>query len=136
MFTHYTKIYLSDTDATGVIYFTQKLRLALEAFEAFLSIKGMNLGELLEREDFLFPIVHVEADYFAPLKAGDEIHVMLFATKVGTSSFTLNCEIYNQNKVHIGKTTIVHVATSKITKRSTPIPEPLLSLLNELLLLE
>ncbi len=132
MFTHHAKIYLRDTDATGVLFFGEQLRLALEAFESFLMTRGINLSKIIEEADFLFPVVHVEADFFVSLRAGDSIEIILFAARIGTSSFTLDALFYNQEKVHVGKTRIVHVATARGTKRSTPIPLPLLNVLQEL----
>ncbi len=132
MFTYQVKIYLRDTDATGVIYFNQQLRLALEAFEAFLSSRGHDLHSILEAGENLYPIVHCEADFSAPIKTGDTLAIYLSALRIGTSSFTLHTKMTNQHKKEVGTTTIVHVCTLKKTGASTPIPEALRAILDEL----
>jgi 1,4-dihydroxy-2-naphthoyl-CoA hydrolase len=134
MFIHSTLISLRDTDATGVLYFTEQFRIALEAFESYLKASGLSLGKLLETADFLLPIVHAEGDYLAPLVVGDEVEIHLKVLKMGTSSFTLHYILNSSDKKHkVGVATIVHVTISRKTKKSIPIPEPLLSLLKKLL---
>ncbi len=130
MFTYQVKIYLRDTDATGVIYFNQQLRLALEAFEAFLSSRGQDLHNILEAGENLYPIVHCEADFSSPIKTGDTLMIHLSVARIGTSSFTINTKMVNQHKKEVGTTSIVHVCTSKQTKASCPIPEPLRTVLS------
>jgi acyl-CoA thioesterase FadM len=66
-------IRLRETDATGALYFSEQLKLALEAFEAYLSEKKFHLGQIIQLGEFLFPIVHVEANYSCPLRVGDEV---------------------------------------------------------------
>lgn len=133
MFTSQKIIHLRDTDATGVLYFAQQLRLALEAFEEFIAAEGLSLGELIGNRDFLIPIVHCEADYFAPLLVGDKIEISISLKKLGTSSFTLNYGYYDITKEkEVGAASIVHVATSNITKQSIPIPSEMREILEKL----
>lgn len=122
------KIHLRDTDATGVLYFTEQLRMALEVLEDYFSLKSM-----LEKENFLMPIVHADSDYYAPLKVGDEVEISLACAKVGTSSFTLNYRFYCRlRKQEVGKVSIVHVIVSKATGKSMSIPQHLLDILQAL----
>ncbi len=132
MFTHSTLISLRDTDATGVLYFTEQFRIALEAFESYLKTSGLSIGKLIETTDFLLPIVHAEGDYLSPLQAGDEVDINLKVLKIGTSSFTLHYTLTSSDKKKVGEATIVHVTISRESKKSIPIPEPLLGLLKKL----
>ena len=61
-------IRLRETDATGVLFFSEKLKLALEVFESYLYDKGITVQQMIEASEFLMPIVHAEADYSAPLR--------------------------------------------------------------------
>src|ERR1700735_4955363 len=88
MFIYHTQVRLKDTDATGVLFFTEQFRMASEAFEEFLKDRGFSLKQLLE-SSYLMPIVHAEGDYFAPLIVGDELEISLRVLKLGTSSVTL-----------------------------------------------
>jgi len=125
-FVYKSSIRLRDTDATGVLYFADQFKIALEAFEAFLMASGLSLKGILADSDFLIPIVHAESDYFAPLTVGDEIDIALTIPHVGTSSFTCSYELFDSSrKIIVGKTSLVHVAMSRKTKKSIPIPNEL-----------
>ena len=126
MFSCRRVIHLQDTDATGVLYFAQQLRLALEVFEDFLQEQGQSLRSLISEKEYLMPIVHAEADYFSPLLVGDALIIELSLEKLGTSSFTLGYRYVEENEgKEKGKASIVHVTTSKKTWKSIPIPEEL-----------
>jgi len=133
MFRYQTTIYLKDTDATGVIYFSEQLKLALQAFETFLRPSHFSLKELLD-SSYLLPIVHAEADYLAPLTVDDEVDVILYLDKIGTSSFTLSYDFFNKTSAILaGTAKITHVTILKETKKSTPIPSELRVILLKLL---
>lgn len=99
MFTLKKKIRLNETDATGVIYFTNLLKFATEAFEEFLN------GEV-----YSIPIVSAKGTYLAPLFWNDEIQIKLILAKIGNSSFELHSEV-KKCEVVAGRTEIVHVFT-------------------------
>ena len=123
MFVYSTVIHLRDTDATGVLYFSEQLRMALEAFEAFLTERGFSLRKVIESA-YLMPIVHASSDYFAPLKVGDRVEITLKVAKVGTSSVTLQYSFYDPDRqLMVGKAEIVHVLVLKETGAATPIPD-------------
>ncbi len=130
MFRHVRMIQLRDTDATGVLYFADQFKIALETLEFFLKKSGTSLGIIIDKENFLLPIVHAESDYLAPLRVGDEVEITLSVKKIGTSSFTLHYAFHDKEKqIPVGSVSIVHVTVSKETKKSIPIPQLLADLL-------
>ena len=131
MYTYETKIYLRDTDATGVLFFAEQLRIAIEGFESFLMHSDASLRKILESNQYLMPIVHTEADYFSPLKVGDQIKVVVRLGKLGTSSFTIQYHIY-LNEEEKGRVSTVHVTVDKKTFTKVPLPESLIDLLRKL----
>jgi 1,4-dihydroxy-2-naphthoyl-CoA hydrolase len=123
MFVYRTKIRLKDTDATGVLYFSEQFKFAQEAFEEFLKSRGCTWDDLMGSECFL-PVVHAEADYLAPLRVGDNLEVCLSVGKVGTSSVTLDYTFHDPDrKVEVGRAKIVHVATCQKSRLAVPIPK-------------
>lgn len=123
MFTYRTQIRLKDTDATGVLYFSEQYKFALEAFEEFLKDRGFAWSALMA-SPFLFPVVHCEADYKAPLRVGDPLEVTLVVAKVGTSSVTLECMFRDPKRdIHVGSTRIIHVAVDRESRQTVPIPD-------------
>lgn len=129
MFVYLTQVRLKDTDATGVLYFTEQFRMALETFEQFLKERGFSLKQLLE-SSYLMPIVHAEADFFAPLTVGDELEISMKVAKLGTSSLTLEFSFRDpQRGFDVGKVQIVHVVIEKEKRASVPIPDFLRTIL-------
>jgi 1,4-dihydroxy-2-naphthoyl-CoA hydrolase len=123
MFVYHTQVWLKDTDATGVLYFTEQFRKALEAFEGFLKERGFSLRQLLD-SSYLMPIVHAEGDYFVPLTVGDELEILLKVVKLGTSSVTLEFSFRDPKRgVDVGRVRLVHVVIEKESRSSVPIPD-------------
>lgn len=111
------KIRLSDTDATGCIYFINQLKFASEAFEAFIESR---FGKLTF-ETHSLPIVHVQSQYFAPLRMGDEILLQLHIKSLSRSTIEVHVDIL-LNDQKAGEVTMKHVFISIQTGRSTEIP--------------
>ena len=129
MFCQKKVLRLFATDATGVLYFAEKFRMAQEFFEEYLEncgVSGVTLGDSLNKGEFLFPIVHAEADFLAPIKVGDELQLCLFLERIKTSSFTLGCRFSRaQSSKLLGKTSIVHVTIDRRKEAVSPIPQKL-----------
>lgn len=130
MFTYQTVIHLEDTDATGALYFAAQFNLALRALEGCLIRERMSLGRILRDSMYLMPIVHAEADYFSPLRVGDEVEIQMSLLRKGTSSFTLRY-LFRKGEVVVGTVSLVHVTVSRETQASIPIPEEIQALLHK-----
>lgn len=129
MFVHTRSIYLKETDATGVIYFTSLFQYALEAFESYLHSKKFSLAEIFSK-GYLMPIVHAEADYKASLRAGDLISVSLGISHVGNKSFSMSSQVeLIHTKQIAGSVKIVHAFVRQGEKESCAIPLDLLQIL-------
>jgi len=132
MYTYRRQIHLKETDATGALFFTEQLNLALEALESYFLSVGFTLQQMLDREHFAMPIVHAETDFLSPLRVGDEVVVELLCEKLGTTSFTVISQVKNAKGQLVGTTKIVHVCISLRTEKSIPLPEVVSAHLREL----
>jgi len=131
MFTHTGSIFLKDTDATGVIYFTSLFHYALEAFEVLLSKKESSLAQIFAK-GYLMPIVHAEADYKAPLRVGDLITIALLLGHVGTTSFSIESKIVHLSTgKEAGRVKIVHAFIKQGDEKASRIPDDILDLLKK-----
>jgi YbgC/YbaW family acyl-CoA thioester hydrolase len=86
-----------DTDASGLIHYTAALRY-FEVAEHALMRKLFAARPPAERT-FLFPRVHVEADYKAALRYPDEIECTARVAALGRSSVTFAYEVRRQDSV-------------------------------------
>jgi 1,4-dihydroxy-2-naphthoyl-CoA hydrolase len=128
---HYDRIIrMADTDASGVIYFANMQKIAVETFEDFLLSAGIELASLMLAGPLLVPIVHVEADYLAPVYIGEQLRVEMKLSKIGVTSFTLKYNIFSsEHDLVVATLTMTHVVTARESKKSVPIPQELLSIL-------
>lgn len=127
MFIYKRVIRIQDTDTTGALYFANQFQIGLEAFEEFLFIKDFSLSKMIIQKKFFFPVVHAEADFFAPLYVGDLIKVTL-SFELGHTSFKHHSDIFKEKK-KIGDVSIVHAVVCPDSKSSIPIPDALKTLI-------
>lgn len=114
-------IRLGDTDATGSLYFTNQLKFSVELFEVFLEEKYTPLSTQIYQEDILFPIVEAKSQYLERVKVNDNLILTLTFAQIGRASFSIHTTIKKGDQL-VGTTQITHVCVSKITNKSTPIP--------------
>lgn len=81
-FTYTRRIAFHETDAAGIVYYGNYFRLAEEAETHALA----SLSCPAEMLRYGYPRVHTEADYHAPLRFFDEVHVHARITRIGNSS--------------------------------------------------
>lgn len=124
MFIAHNKVRMHDTDMAGILYFARQFRFAHDALEDFVTSEGLTFDHVFNKTDYVFVIVHVEADYLAPLKVSDELEVHLSVEHIGTSSFTIFYQIYRAKEL-MGTAKTVHVTLNSKTRTKIPIPEPL-----------
>lgn len=131
-FCHHT-VKMSDTDATGFLYFANQQVIAVEAFEKFLAQEKISLHEWVFTESFAIPIVESTSQFFAPVTLGDTLKISLSLKKEGQRSFTLAAEFFKGDR-QVGQTSITHVAIDKASRESILLPKKLKDLLAKLCL--
>lgn len=89
-FIYKRRIAFHETDAAGVVYFANFFHLAEEAE----THATASLHCIVTRDGYLYPRVHVEADYLAPLHFFDEVAVHCNIIRIGSSSIEWKFEIY------------------------------------------
>lgn len=124
-FTCELTVRLYDTDAAGFLFYGSQFRLAHAALEEFLQHLGLPIGEVLRRREVLFPVVHAEADYRAPLSAGDRLTVRVGVRAIGERSFTIAYRFLLPGGREAGGALTVHSALDTATGASCPLPEAL-----------
>jgi 1,4-dihydroxy-2-naphthoyl-CoA hydrolase len=114
-----------DTDAAGILYFAQQFRFSNNAFESMLSSCGLTYHTMFKSAGVGLVVVHVNASYFHPSTVGDVVTTHAWVSKIGTTSITLNYELYRES-VLIGVVQSVHVSIQTSTGQKTPLPGPIL----------
>lgn len=125
-------IFLRETDATGVLHFSSLLELGTEAFQRYLLSTKVSLHQIFsEKGEFGFPIVHVQADFFAPLKAGDFVKICLSCVSIDLKKFTLQASV-SKKEIEAGRVQMIHVCVGTSSNKAIPIPSFLLTHLRNL----
>jgi acyl-CoA thioesterase FadM len=75
--------------------------------------------------DVHIPVVHVEADYLLPLCHGDSVDVMVTPARVGTTSFSIDCEFTDAQGRTAAKVGSVHVCIDPASRKAAAIPATL-----------
>ncbi len=122
MFTYQTKIHMQEIDAAGVMFYAHLFTLIHDAYEEFMTVHNLSLRDILEKKDYILPIVHSEADYKKPIRLGDILEIQLEANEFGAHSFDTQYTIVNQEKVLVALAKTVHVVISKQTHSPLPLP--------------
>lgn len=113
---------LQDVDAAGVVFFARFLEFAHDAFLAALAAGGLDLPRILREGRHLAPIRHVEADYFAPLRFGDEVVVGPVLARVEPTEAVVAHRIEREAGAVVALVQTVHVSVDGKNFERTPFP--------------
>lgn len=118
-------IHLGDTDASGVIFFPRIFEKCLMVLEQFL--KSCGLERSLMNEDMTFPVVSAHSQYFAPIKAYDELKCQMAVTRIGDTSITFNYKFTSSSGLLVAESNIIHVCLDTKKKVKKILPEELIA---------
>lgn len=122
-FTSEQVVRLYDTDAAGWLFFGAQFRIAHAALEDFLAHLGLPIGTIVTERRTLFPVVHAEADYRVPLRAGDRLVVRVAVRTLGERSFGIGYRLLLPDGREAGSVSAVHAAVDPATGESCALPE-------------
>jgi 1,4-dihydroxy-2-naphthoyl-CoA hydrolase len=131
MYQYQTTIRLHQTDAAGVVFFSNLFVIAHDAYESFLE-SCLPLNAILSDGEYIIPIVHAEADYFLPLALSEKITVEFSLEETGASSFSLGYAIKNSKTKTAARLKTVHAVRLKDDRKTIPVPAALRNALEAL----
>ena len=127
MFGTKVKIKFHDCDPAGIMFYANIYKLAHDLYQELLAeVPGR---DFFNDDLIALPIVKSSAEYFYPMKSGDEYSAELMVSQLRDNSFELTFLFYdNHRKVHAEVKT-VHVAVDKNDFLKTALPFELVDLL-------
>ena len=131
-FNYLRRVYLSDTDAAGVVYFAKGLEICHEAYEESLADGGISLKQMIRSGETALPIVHAEIDFIRPLFCGDQIQISLVTSLVKDSEFAIAYQIFpvdNPEQILV-KAQTRHVCINPQLRQRINLPTAVLQWLN------
>lgn len=118
------KIRFGDIDHAGIVYYPRFLHyfhVALEEF--FPSELGVEYPALVNAHRIGLPTVHLETDFYKPLRYGDVIEVEVGVRAVGQSSVTFGYRVFKQGEAApriAGHNVTVCLDMDTFTKKEIP----------------
>lgn len=99
---HYAvRIYYEDTDAGGVVYHANYLRLAERARTEALRDLGVPHAELVAQHRLMFMVRRVKLDYLRPARLDDSLLVVTRAVRVGAASVDLRQDFFRAGEAAV-----------------------------------
>ena len=124
----YTRtVHFPDTDAAGVVFFANYLRICHEAYEEALNASGIELKSFFSDTGVVVPVSKSEADYLRPLACGDKLRVTVTPTLLSENSFELRYEVtrLGTGDKLAARVRTEHVCTSLQKRERAPLPPAL-----------
>lgn len=125
-FTKPHKIHFSECDPAGIVFYPQYFVMFNNLFERWIDalIPQGFAGYILEQR-FGLPTVHLEAEFKAISRMGDDVILELVVERIGRKSLTLHQRCISVTGELRMQVTQTYVTTSLITHQAIPIPEAL-----------
>ncbi|HEX13113.1 MAG: acyl-CoA thioesterase [Desulfurella sp.] len=118
MISYKTRIYYDDTDAGGVVYYANYLKLCERAKQEFFLQNGIDLFKL-HNEGVLLVVSRVNAYYKKPIYLGEYVEVDVEASEVKNASLTLKFNLLVNKEIRATVDIL-----SALIKDSKPIKLP------------
>ena len=99
MFLWPVRIYYEDTDSGGVVYYANYLKFMERARTEWLRAEGFEQDELIAKENVIFAVRSVQADYLSPARFNEEIIISTRVIKKGKASISVEQIVKRNNDV-------------------------------------
>ena len=133
-FKYETTVKLYDTDAAGIVFFGNYIRIAHDAYQSYLEENGFSFAQTLRDRQVLIPIVHTEADYLQPAIVGDRLVIHMTCSKISAHSFVLRYLMKRADGADLAAVSTVHVMIELAGNQKIELPLPLRQVLERIYL--
>ena len=93
-FRYQHRIHFRDTDAAGVVFFSNILSFFHEAYEASLAASGIDIRQFFRVDDLAVPIVHSNCDFHRPMQCGEIYDIMLTPQQESVNEFSISYQSF------------------------------------------
>ncbi|BAZ15601.1 thioesterase superfamily protein [Calothrix sp. NIES-4071] len=129
-FIYHRTVRFQETDAAGVVYFANILKICHEAYEESLEVSGIILKEFFTNSPVAYPIIHANVDFFRPISCGDKLKIRLIPQKLTEEQFEIEYEIIIADLV-ASKAITKHVCIDTATRKKRQLSEAINKWLQE-----
>ncbi|KFK95702.1 MULTISPECIES: thioesterase family protein [unclassified Serratia (in: enterobacteria)] len=125
-FTQPHRIHFSECDPAGIVFYPQYFVMFNNLLEAwFDQLIPQGFAGFIIEQRYGIPTVHIDAEFKAVSRMGDDVHLELQVERIGQKSLVLKQRcISNEGELRM-QVTQTYVTTSLDTHRAIPIPDEL-----------
>jgi len=116
------RVIYGDTDAMGVMYYANYLRVYEAARADFLDKIDLSLTEMINK-NVICPVINVNIDYITPAKYNWTVKVISTVEKIPAVKLIFNHEMFNEDDILLNRAIITLGFVSSETFRPIRCPE-------------
>ncbi len=118
------RVYFSETDGAGVVFFAQLFTFCHGAYEASLQQFGFDLQDFFRHSPYAYPIIHCQMDFLRPIFCGELLQIEMTGEQIAPSEFRTTYQIKAGTKLR-ARGTLVHCCIDRSSRRRLPLPPPM-----------
>ena len=120
------RVQFSETDAAGVVHFSNYFRWMEEVEHAWFRARGLSVAMTHDGVEIGWPRVSATCEYLLPARFEDEVELQLRVVKVGSKSFNFEVTFaVNGQDIAVGKISSVCCTIGNGKMKAIPIPPEL-----------
>lgn len=105
------RVYYEDTDMGGIVYYANYLKFIERARSDWVRSRGVDQNAMKDNDGVVFAVRRIEADYFAPARFDEELHVLTEMKQVSGARMVLEQRVFRGDKIlFAAEVTIVCIA--------------------------
>jgi YbgC/YbaW family acyl-CoA thioester hydrolase len=110
-------IRFEDADPAGIVFYPRAIALAHGVIEDLIRQTELGWHGWFENHGLAAPVRHAEADFFAPMRAGETLKARAWVEKIGETSGTFAVELLGSEGEMRARIRTVHVLVDRNTKQ-------------------
>jgi 1,4-dihydroxy-2-naphthoyl-CoA hydrolase len=140
-FVYLRTVFFRDTDAAGVVYFTNVLSMCHEAYEASLAAADIDLKQFFGKANTAFPIAHASVDFFRPMFCGDRLAIQMQPKQTKPDEFEITYRLFAAETVspsdpsvspnNLARAFSRHVCIDSTSRSRSPLPSKIIHWLDQ-----
>lgn len=119
---HPLTIRFEDADPAGIMFYPRAIARAHEVVEEMIRNSPLGWNAWFASPQHASPLRHAEADFRAPMYAGETYVARAQVERLGETSVTFLVEFHDQARCLTARIRTVHVLIEKSTGRPAPLP--------------
>ncbi len=117
-FTHPITVRFQDVDAAGIVFFARIAEYFHDGYFAFLTARGgLDLPEAMRSAPWVAPMLHLECDFFAPLRFGDRCAVEVVRGRIEAADLCVGMRMVRTSGRREGEVVAVAQQAHRIVDR-------------------